>query len=106
MGERIFLDTFFAQALLNRRDQYHAQAQALSPRLRTAKEVWITEAVLIEIGNALSAINRTGPSCWMRDSGHRRPPEQVVYRSPCARRCASSHAASSGGSSGGGGVCR
>ncbi len=45
----LFLDTLFVQALLNRRDQYHAQAVAFAPRLRTAAEVWITEAVLVEI---------------------------------------------------------
>lgn len=42
-----------------RRDQYHAQAQAFFPRVRNASEVWVTEAVLIEVGNALSAVNLT-----------------------------------------------
>ena len=46
--ERLFLDTVFVQALLNRRDQYHAQAMTLLPRVRSAIEVWVTEAVLIE----------------------------------------------------------
>ncbi|MGQ9625697.1 MAG: type II toxin-antitoxin system VapC family toxin [Anaerolineae bacterium] len=59
-GERFFIDTVFVQALLNRRDYYHAQAKALLPSVRTAAEVWITEAILVEIGNALSAINRAG----------------------------------------------
>lgn len=57
--ERLLLDTVFVQALLNKRDQYHAQARAFLPRVRTAAEVWVTEAVLIEVGNALSAVNRT-----------------------------------------------
>jgi predicted nucleic acid-binding protein len=57
--ERLFLDTFFVQALLNHRDQYHKKAQSFSPRLRAASEVWITEAILVEIGNAMSAINRS-----------------------------------------------
>jgi hypothetical protein len=56
--ERLFLDTAFVQALLNRRDQYHAQARALLPRLRSAREIWVTEAVLVEIGNALSSVDR------------------------------------------------
>ena len=56
--ERLFLDTVFVQALLNRQDQYHAQAKALLPRIRSAAEVWITEAILIEVGNALSSFNR------------------------------------------------
>lgn len=58
-GERIFLDTVFIQALLNVRDQYHLKAKTLLPRVQSAVEVWVTEAVLIEVGNALSAFNRT-----------------------------------------------
>ncbi|QSJ16480.1 type II toxin-antitoxin system VapC family toxin [Nostoc sp. UHCC 0702] len=59
-GDRLFLDTVFIQALLNKNDQYHTQAQALLSRVRNATEVWLTEAILIEVGNALSAINRRG----------------------------------------------
>ncbi len=55
---RLFLDTAFVQALLNRNDQYHQIAKAYLSELRTAKEVWTTEAILIEIGNALSATHR------------------------------------------------
>jgi len=58
-GERIFLDTVFIQALLNARDQYHIKARTLLPRVRNAVEVWVTEAVLIEVGNALSVFHRT-----------------------------------------------
>lgn len=56
--ERLFLDTAFIQALLNRRDQYHDHALAIFPRVRSAAEVWVTEAVLIEVGNALSDVDR------------------------------------------------
>ncbi len=56
--ERLLLDTVFVQALFNQRDQYHARASTLLPRVRNAAEVWVTEAVLVEIGNALSAFNR------------------------------------------------
>ncbi|WP_243458546.1 hypothetical protein [Nostoc sp. UIC 10630] len=34
--ERLFLDTVFIQALLNKRDQYHHQAKAFLPRVRAA----------------------------------------------------------------------
>lgn len=57
-GERFFLDTFFVQALLNRHDQHHRKANEFLPRIKYASEVWVTEAVLIEVGNALSAYNR------------------------------------------------
>ena len=60
MGERLFLDTVYIQALLNRRDKYHQWAIELLPRLQVATEVWITEAILVEVGNALAASNRQG----------------------------------------------
>lgn len=72
-GDRLFLDTVFIQALLNQRDQYHEQAKGFLPQLRNAAEVWVTEAVLIEVGNALSAINRTAAvrfieQCYQTDN--------------------------------------
>ena len=71
--ERLFLDTVFIQALLNKNYQYHTQAKALLPRVKNAVEVWITEAVLIEVGNALSAVNRTASvqfinQCYQTDN--------------------------------------
>jgi uncharacterized protein len=56
--ERLLLDTVFIEALLNKRDQYHEQARALFPRVKVASEVWVTEAVLTEVGNALSSVDR------------------------------------------------
>lgn len=58
MLNRLFMDTAFIQALLSERDAYHAKAKALLPQVRFASEVWLTEAVLVEVGNALSALNR------------------------------------------------
>lgn len=58
--DRVFLDTAFIQALLNPRDDYHHKAKQLLPRIRFAAEVWITEAIFAEVGNALSAFNRKG----------------------------------------------
>jgi predicted nucleic acid-binding protein len=57
-GDRLLLDTVYIQALLNNRDSYHQQALLLFPIVRDAAEVWVTEAVLVEVGNALSTINR------------------------------------------------
>jgi uncharacterized protein len=59
-SDRLFLDTAFIQALLNPRDDYHNQAKQLFPRVRAASEVWITEAIFAEVGNALSGFNRAG----------------------------------------------
>jgi uncharacterized protein len=58
--DRLFLDTAFIQALLNPRDHYHGSAKLLFPRIRAATEVWITEAIFAEVGNALSGANRNG----------------------------------------------
>lgn len=57
--ERLFLDTSYFQALLSHRDQFHARASALWPRVRKAALAVSTEAVLIELGNGLSQGNRT-----------------------------------------------
>lgn len=56
---RFFLDTAYVLALLNPNDIYHKQATTLLPSMQSAQEVWITEAVLIEIGNALARSNRS-----------------------------------------------
>jgi predicted nucleic acid-binding protein len=53
------MDTVFIEALLNRRNQYHEQAVSLWPFVRGAGEVWLTEAILTEVGNGMSALDRT-----------------------------------------------
>jgi predicted nucleic acid-binding protein len=58
-GRRLFLDSAFVQAWFNRNDQHHLRAVEWARVLDTAVEVWTTEAVLVETGNALSATNRT-----------------------------------------------
>ena len=57
-AERLFLDTSFIAALINRRDQYHDKAKALFPRVEKARGVLSTEAILIEVGNLLSRSDR------------------------------------------------
>ena len=64
--DRLFVDTSFVQAILNRADQYHAAAIQLLPRMQSAAELWITEAVLLEVGNALSVISRTLANDFIR----------------------------------------
>lgn len=53
MPSRIFVDTAFVIALINRRDQYHHQASELADRLE-GYPLLVTDAVLLEIGNALA----------------------------------------------------
>lgn len=64
--KRVFIDTAFVQALLNKRDRDHEKAVRLLPYLNSSREVWITEAVLVEIGNGLSSINRSAAEKFIR----------------------------------------
>lgn len=57
-GERFLLDTAFIQALFSPRDQYHLRSLMFLPQVEAAAEVWVTEAILIEVGNGLGAANR------------------------------------------------
>jgi hypothetical protein len=50
---KIFIDTLFVVALINKRDQYHEIAERLSDCYE-GKLFVTTDAVLLEIGNALS----------------------------------------------------
>ena len=50
----IFLDTGYILAILNTRDKYHKSASAAASRV--SPPFMITEAVLMEIGNALSKL--------------------------------------------------
>lgn len=53
MPSRIFVDTAFVIALINRRDQYHHQAAELADKFE-GYPLLVTDAVLLEIGNALA----------------------------------------------------
>ncbi len=53
MPDRIFVDTSFVIALINEKDQYHDQAEALSYKFENSPLI-TTDAVLLEIGNALA----------------------------------------------------
>ncbi|MEM7353381.1 MAG: PIN domain-containing protein [Acidobacteriota bacterium] len=66
MNRSVLLDTVFIQALLNRRDQYHEQAKAIFPQVRRVARVWVTEAVLVEVGNACSTLDREAAAAFIR----------------------------------------
>ena len=57
MSERLFVDTGYIIALTNENDHYHQQALALSEKYEGYRLV-ITDAVLLEVGNALSRFAR------------------------------------------------
>lgn len=53
MSNRIFVDTLFLVALINKRDQYHQQAQELSAYFE-GYSLLTTDAILLEVGNTLA----------------------------------------------------
>lgn len=59
-ADRLFLDTAFIAALVNKNDQHHSSARALLSRVQAAAELFVTEAVLTEVGNILRDIDRSG----------------------------------------------
>ena len=57
MISKIFVDTSFLIALVNGKDQYHTQAQHLAER-HLRHYLITTDAVLLEIGNALAKTHK------------------------------------------------
>lgn len=53
MPNRIFLDTSFVVGLINEKDQYHEEAEALSYKFENSPLI-TTNAILLEIGNGLA----------------------------------------------------
>ena len=53
MSHKIFVDTLFVVALINPRDVYHTRASQVADLYESSSPI-TTEAVLLEIGNALA----------------------------------------------------
>lgn len=68
-GAGVLLDTAFVQALFNRSDQFHQRSRLWFQHLRRSSlRLWTTEAILVEIGNALSASNRKAACDFIRNA--------------------------------------
>ena len=59
MNNRAFIDTSFVVAALNESDSFHDLAMKQSEDLFEICEIWITDAVLFEVGNAFSKVNKS-----------------------------------------------
>lgn len=53
-SDRLFLDTSYVIARFNRRDQYHDCAKQLASSVAACRELWTTNAVLLEVAAAFS----------------------------------------------------
>ncbi len=53
-SDRFFMDTAFVLAMLNPKDTFHNAALELLQRVRTAREIWLHDGILIEVANGLS----------------------------------------------------
>ena len=63
MPTEVFLDTAYAIALSSSNDQFHTRAVALAEQLEASgTRLVTTRAVLLEIGNALSVLIKSGGS--------------------------------------------
>jgi uncharacterized protein len=54
----VFLDTSFVVAIINIDDTLHQAAVKLEKELKQYSHIWITEAILFEIGNSFSKSNK------------------------------------------------
>jgi predicted nucleic acid-binding protein len=56
--KQVFVDTSALIAIGNRRDAFHAQALTIRDELRLSQRYFVTtDAILLEFGNAFSAVN-------------------------------------------------
>jgi len=76
---RVFVDTSYVIALFVRQDQHHVTAQALAARMARARTRFVTtQAVLLEIGNALAKQRYRAAALQILQALESDPATQVV----------------------------
>lgn len=65
-NNRIFIDTSFVIAVINTDDKLHNCAMDLLENLYNSKNLWITDAILYEIGDGLCKTNRESASEFIK----------------------------------------
>ncbi len=63
---KLFLDTSYVIASLITKDEYFDVATKLSNEVNNAKEVWIHEGILLEVGDWFSGRNRNLGFMWIK----------------------------------------
>lgn len=66
----MFLDTGYVIARFNRRDQYHDKAKQLAGVITAARELWTTDAVLLEVASAFSHPDHRSMAITLWDEFH------------------------------------
>jgi len=56
--KHLFVDTSYVLGIYNKDDQFHEQCVGAMPVAQNAQALFTTDAILMEIGNAFSAIGR------------------------------------------------
>lgn len=64
----LFVDTSYLLALYNPKDQYHKRAVTIKEKITVKHKLWITEAVLTEIGNSWSSVGLREKACILIES--------------------------------------
>lgn len=77
-GDRLFLDTGFVLAWFNRRDQYHEVARKLAGSFLACRELWTTEAILLEVGAAFCSPGQRSIMTHLWDRFHSDPRCQLA----------------------------
>jgi len=65
-NNRIFIDTSFVIAVFNTDDKLHNRAMELLENLYNSKDLWITDAILYEIGDGLCKTNPKSASEFIK----------------------------------------
>lgn len=83
MKSPLFIDTSFIVALFNRRDKYHRAAQRAAAALNDPRRPkFTTEAVITEVGNAMSSAPYRAGAVAIIDSLRSNPTLEVISVSP------------------------
>lgn len=77
-ADRLFVDTGFLLALFNQRDQYHPAATRLVGHFQQCRELWTSEAVILEVAAAFRAPGQRSIAVRLWDQFHSDPRCRLV----------------------------